>query len=162
MWASRSVSRSWAVVPDKTASSGIAVKHTQMASIEEAETLAICQSPALTNSDISVRFKVLDGARGGGGVAFRMASRDVYYLVKVDVLRNMAMLLLVKNGNEEEIVAVDADVAVNAWHTLAVGAQDDSFTVYLNGKWIFYGIRQDIDACGPDCLVGRTGRHHAV
>jgi hypothetical protein len=151
------VSRSWAVVTDKTASSGIAVKHTHMASTEEAETLAICQSAALKNSDISMRFKVLHGAHGGGGVAFRMATREVYYLVKIDVLRNMATLLLVKNGTEEEIVAVDADVAVNAWHTLAVRAQDDRFTVYLNGIWIFTGYDKTLAHAGRIALWAEPG-----
>jgi hypothetical protein len=132
-----SLLRSWAVVTDKTASSGIAVKHTQMASTEEPQTLAICQSGALKNSDISVRFKVLHGAHGGAGVAFRLATPEVYYLVKIDARRNRAMLLLVNNGAEEEIVAVDADVAVDAWHSLAVRAQDDRFTVYLDGTWTF-------------------------
>jgi hypothetical protein len=149
------VSRSWAVTDDKTALSGTAVKHT--ASTEETETLAICQSAALKNSDISLRFKVLHGAHGGGGVAFRMATREVYYLVKIDVLRNRAMLLLVKDGIEEEIVAVDADVAVNVWHALAVRAQDDRFTVYLNGIWIFTGYDKTLAHAGRIALWAEPG-----
>ncbi len=149
------VSRSWAVTDDKTALSGTAVKHT--ASTEETETLAICQSAALKNSDISLRFKVLYGAHGGGGVAFRMATREVYYLVKIDVLRNRAMLLLVKDGAEEEIVAVDADVAVNVWHVLAVRAQDDRFTVYLNGIWIFTGYDKTLAHAGRIALWAEPG-----
>ena len=46
-----------------------------------------------------------------------------------DVLRNRALLLQVKNGLEWEIVAVDADVAADVWHTRAVRAQDDGFAV---------------------------------
>lgn len=151
------VSRAWAVVADKTASSGIAVKHTQMASTEEAELLAICQSAALKNSDISMRFKVLHGARGGGGVAFRMATPEVYYLVKIDVLQDMATLVLVKNGTEEEIVAVDADVAVDAWQTLTVRAQDERFTVFLNGIWIFTGYDKTLADPGRMALWADPG-----
>jgi hypothetical protein len=152
-----SLLRSWAVVTDKTASSGIAVKHTQMASTEEPQTLAICQSGALKNSDISVRFKVLHGAHGGAGVAFRLATPEVYYLVKIDARRNRAMLLLVNNGAEEEIVAVDADVAVNAWHSLAVRAQDDRFTVYLDGTWTFTGYDKTLAHAGRIALWAEPG-----
>jgi hypothetical protein len=150
-------SRSWAVITDKTALSGTAIEHTRMASNEEAETLAICQSAALKNSDLSLRFKVLHGAHGGGGVAFRMATQESYYLVKIDVLRDMASLLLVKNGTEEEVVTVDADVAVNAWHTLAIRAQDDRFTVYLNGIWIFTGYDKTLAHAGQIALWAESG-----
>jgi hypothetical protein len=137
-------SRSWAVITEKP--SGTAIKHTHMASAEEAETLAICESAAPKNSGFSLRLKVLHGGRGG--VAFRIATPKVYYLVEIDVLRDRASLLLVNNGTEEEIVAVDADVAVNTWHTLAIRAQDDRFTIYLNGIWIFTGYDKTLVSIG--------------
>jgi hypothetical protein len=144
--------RSWAAIADKTASSGNAIEHIHTTSNEKAETLAICEPTALKNSDISLRFKVLQSAHGSGGVAFRMATPDVYYLAKIDVLRDRALLLLVKNGTEEEIVGVDADVAFNAWHTLAVRAQDDRFTVYLDGIWIFTGYDRTLEHAGRIAL----------
>jgi hypothetical protein len=151
------VSRSWAVVADETASSGIAVRHTQMASTEAAEPLAICQSAALKNSDISVRFKALHGARGGGGVAFRMATPEVYYLVRIDLLRNMATLVLVNNRTEEEVIAVDAGVDFDAWQTLTVRAQDERFTVFLNGIWIFTGYDKTLAHPGLIALWAEPG-----
>lgn len=151
------VSRSWAVVADKTASSGVAVKHTQTASTEAAEPFAICQSAAMKNSDISVRFKVLHGARGGGGVAFRMATPEVYYLVRIDVLRSVATLVLVNNGTEEEIVAVDAEGVVDAWQMLTVRAQDERFTVFLNGIWIFTGYDKTLADLGRLALWAEPG-----
>jgi MORN repeat len=150
-------SGSWAVITDKTALSGTAIQHTRMASIEEPETLAICPSATLKNSDLSLRFKVLHGAHGGGGLAFRMAKREVYYLVKIDVLRDRALLLLVKNGTEEEIVAVDADVAFNTWQTLAIRAEDDRFTVYLNEIWIFTGYDKALARAGRIALWAEPG-----
>jgi hypothetical protein len=155
--AGAAASRSWAVIADKAALSGTAIEHTHMASTEEAESLAICQPTAPKNSDLSLRFKVLQGAHEGGGVAFRMATPEVYYLVKIDVLRDRAALVLVNNGTEEEIVAVDADVAVNAWHTLAIRAQDDRFTVYLNGTWIFTGYDKTLAHAGRTALWAEPG-----
>jgi hypothetical protein len=144
--------RSWAAIADKTASSGNAIEHIHTASDEKAETLTICASTARKNSNISLRFKVLQSARGSGGVAFRMATPDAYYLAKIDVFRERALLLLVNNGTEEEIVGVDVDVSFNAWHTLAVRAQDDRFTVYLDGLWIFTGYDKTLAHAGRIAL----------
>lgn len=133
-------SRDWLVVPDTTASSGAAIEHVPTASTEATEALAICRSAALKNGHFSLRFKPLSGASDqGGGLALRMASLEDYYLVKIDALRDRALILIIKNGVAEEIVGVDADVAADAWHTLAVQMQDDRFTVYLDGTWIFTG-----------------------
>jgi hypothetical protein len=146
------VRHSWVTIEDKTASSGNAIEHIHTAPDEKAETLAICASTGLKNANISLRFKVLQSARGSGGVAFRMATPDVYYLAKIDVLRDRASLLLVKNGTEEEIVGVDVDVAFNSWHTLAVRAQDDRFSVYLDGIWIFTGYDKTLEHAGRIAL----------
>jgi MORN repeat len=144
----RVASRSWAVTTGEVALSGTAIEHTHLVSTEEAESLAICQPTVPKNNHLSVRFKVLNGARGGGGIAFRIATPEVYYLVKIDVLRNRAALHLLNNGTDEEIVAVDVDVAVNTWHMLAIRAQDDRFTVYLNGTWIFTGYDKTLADAG--------------
>jgi len=133
-------SRSWAVITDATASSGTALEHTGTASTEKPDALAVCRSAALENGDVSLRFKALAGANEVGGLALRMVTPNDYYLVKIDALRDRALLLLVRNGAAEEIVGVDADVATEAWHTLAVRVQDDEFTVYLDGIWIFTGF----------------------
>lgn len=134
------VSRSWAVISDPTASSGAAIEHARTDSIEAPAALASCRSVALKDGDISLRFKPLPGADATGGLVFRMAGPDDYYLVKIDALRNRASLLLVQNGGAEEIVGVDADVAVATWHALAVQVRDQHFAVYLDGTWIFTGF----------------------
>jgi hypothetical protein len=87
----------------------------------------------------------------------RMATPKDYYLVKVDALRNRALLLQVSNGLEEEIVGVDADVAADVWHTLAVRAQDDRFTVYLDGVWIFTGYDKTFPHAGRIALWAEPG-----
>ena len=127
---------SWTITTDATASSGTALEHTRNASTEKPQ---VCRSAALENGDISLRFKALVGANEVGGLALRMVTPEDYYLVKIDAHRDRALLLLVRNGAAEEIVGVDADVATDAWHTLAVRVRDDQFTVYLDGIWIFTG-----------------------
>lgn len=133
-------SRAWTVISDPTASSGTAIEHTRTDSIEAPPALSICRSVALKDGDISLRFKPLPGADATGGLVFRMAGPDDYYLVKIDALRDRASLLLVQNGAAEEIVGVDADVTVATWHALTVQVRDERFTVHLDGTWIFTGF----------------------
>jgi hypothetical protein len=150
--------RDWGVVADPTASTGTAIEHTRATSTEAAESLAICQSAVLKNGDLSVRFKAKSGAAyQGGGLALRMATPRDYYLVKVDALRDRVLLLQVKNGAAEEIVGVDADVAADVWHTLAVRAQDDGFTVFLDGAWIFTGYDKTFPHAGRIALWAEPG-----
>jgi len=148
----------WGVIPDTTASSGTAIEYSRATSTEAAEALAICQSTGLKNGDLSLRFKVLSGeSHAGGGLALRMATPEDYYLVKIDALRNRALLLQVRKGGAEEIVGVDADVAADVWHTLAVRAQDDCFTVSLDGTWIFTGYDKTFPHAGRIGLWAKTG-----
>jgi hypothetical protein len=150
--------RDWVVISDTTASSGTAIENIRATVSEAPEALAICHLAALKNGDISLRFKSSSGAsHQGGGLALRMATPNDYYLVRVDVRRNRALLLQVKNGLEEEIVGVDADVAADVWHTLAVRAQDDRFTVYLDGAWIFTGYDKTFPHAGRIALWAEPG-----
>ncbi|SHJ24506.1 hypothetical protein SAMN05444159_0074 [Bradyrhizobium lablabi] len=150
--------RDWVVVADTTASSGNAMEYIRATTTEAADALAVCHAAALKNGDLSLRFKSSSGAsHQAGGLALRMATPTDYYLVKIDVRRNRALLLQVRNGLEEEIVSVDADVAADLWHTLAVRAQDDRFTVYLDGVWIFTGYDKTFPHAGAIGLWAEPG-----
>jgi hypothetical protein len=149
--------RDWVVVADATASSRAVIERGR-ATTEGAEPLAICQSAVLKDGDISLRFRASSGApRQTGGLALRVATPRDYYLVKVDALRNTVLLLLVSDGVAEEIVGVDADVAADVWHTLAVRAQDDRFAVYLDGAWIFTGYDKTLAHAGQVALWAEPG-----
>jgi hypothetical protein len=115
----------------------------------------IASTQALSNKQ--VQQDVGQFTRQSGGLALRMATPKDYYLVKVDALRNRALLLQVSNGLEEEIVGVDADVAADVWHTPAVRAQDDRFTVYLDGVWIFTGYDKTFPHAGRIALWAEPG-----
>jgi hypothetical protein len=153
-----SARRDWVVVADATASSGTAIEHARVPRTDAAEGLAVCQSAVLKNGDLSLRFKANAAAsRQAAGLALRMATPKDYYLVTVDALRNRAVFLQVSNGEAEEIVGVDADVDADTWHTLAVRAQDDCFTVYLDGDWIFTGYDKTFLHAGRIALWTEPG-----
>ena len=128
----------WTVVRDATATAGSAIEHSGIISSEDRSPLAIYKPALLKNADISVRFKSIGGrANQGGGVALRVMTPDTYYLVRADARRDRVLFLRASNGETEEIAGVDADIAVNTWHTMAIRAEDDRFTVSLDGVWVF-------------------------
>jgi hypothetical protein len=150
--------RQWNVVPDRTVSSGSAIEHSHAVSADERDPLATYQSALLKDADISLRFKALAGKSDqGGGVALRIATPANYYLIQIDALRDRALFLLVKNGISEEIAGVDADVAVDQWHTLVVRAQDERFTIYLDGVWLFTGYDKTLSHAGRVALWAKSG-----
>jgi hypothetical protein len=145
-------SSSWAIIPDATTSSGTAIEHGRTAAGEASDGLNICRSEALKDGEFSVRFKVISGAHESGGLALRLATPHDYYLVRIDALRGTVSFLLTRNGVAEEIVSVDADVAADTWHTLAVRTEDDSFTVALDESWIFTGFDRRLPLAGQIAL----------
>jgi hypothetical protein len=62
------------------------------------------------------------------------------------------VFLRVANGAAEEIVGVDADIATNAWHRLAVRAVDDEFLVSLDGVWAFTAFDRALSGDGRVAL----------
>jgi hypothetical protein len=157
--ASGATRRDWTVISDPTAASGKAIQHARATAAEAEDSLAICRSAALKNGDFSLRFKAISGAsyHQGGGLALRMATPNDYYLVQVDALRDRVLLLQMSNGIAEEIVGVDADIAADVWHTLAVRAQDDRFAVFLDGAWIFTGYDKTFQHAGRIALWTEPG-----
>jgi hypothetical protein len=142
----------WVVITDTTASSGTAIQNIRATAAEAAEGLAICHAAALQNGDLSLRFKSSSVAtHQGGGLALRMASPKDYYLVKVDVRRNRALLLQVSNGLENEIVGVDADVCLA--HAGGSGARRPLYRLSRRSLDV-HRIRQDFSARGPDRFMG--------
>jgi len=129
---------SWTLVRDASAGTGVAIEHAGMPTSEDQFSLAIYKAASLRNADVSLRLNAAGGkSEQGGGIAIRLSSRQNYYLVQLDALRDRVLLSLVDNGASKEIVDVDADVASGSWHTLAVRAKDNEFIVSLDGIWMF-------------------------
>src|SRR5229473_607664 len=52
----------------------------------------------------------------------------------------------------EEIVGVDADIALHSWHTLTIRAKDDEFVVLLDGIWMFTAFDKTLSQAGRVAL----------
>jgi hypothetical protein len=70
----------------------------------------------------------------------------------LDALRVRVLFSLVNDGVSNELVAVDADIASQTWHTLTVRAVGDEFVVSLDGNWVFTGFDKTLSQAGRIAL----------
>jgi hypothetical protein len=143
----------WTVVGEATATAGLAIEQSGVQTAEDGFPLAIYKTATLKNAEVGLRLRA-DGGRSdqGGGVAVRLSSPQDYYLVQVDALRDRVLFSRVSNGEREEIVGVDADIASHSWHTLTIRAVDDEFTVSLDGTWAFTAFDKTLSRPGRIAL----------
>jgi hypothetical protein len=139
----------WALVEDATAAGGVALAQRGTPATAN-HSLAVYKPVSVKDAAIRLRIKAIGGGENqGGGIALRLTAPDSYYLVEMDARSDRVVFLRVANGDAEEIVAVDADIATDAWHTLTVRAVDDEFVVSLDGVWAFTAF---------DKVLSRAGR----
>jgi hypothetical protein len=70
-------------------------------------------------------------------IALRLASPRDYYLVRIDGRGERLVFSRVSEGRAKDITSVERRVTANAWHSLDVGAEDNRFTVTLDGERLF-------------------------
>jgi hypothetical protein len=146
----------WALVEDGTAAGGVALEQRGTPTAAN-HSLAIYKSASVKDAEISLRIKATGGEEDqGGGVALRLTAPDSYYLVEMDARRDRVVFLRVANGDAEEIAAVDADIATNAWHTLTVRSAADEFVVSLDGVWAFTVFDKALSRAGRVALWTAT------
>jgi hypothetical protein len=146
----------WALVEDATAAAGVALEQRGTPTTAN-HSLAVYKPASVENAEISVRIKATGGEEDqGGGVALRLTAPDTYYLVEMDARRDRVVFLRVANGEAEEIIAVEADIATDAWHTLTVRAVDDEFVVSLDGVWAFTAFDKVLSHAGRVALWTST------
>jgi hypothetical protein len=142
----------WRLIEDGTAVGGLAIERRGTPSIVD-RSLAIYSAASPKDAEISLRIKATGGTEDqGGGIALRLTGPDSYYLVEMDARRDRVVFLRVANGATEEIVGVDADIATNEWHRLAVRAVDDEFVVSLDGTWAFTAFDKALSSAGRIAL----------
>jgi hypothetical protein len=70
-------------------------------------------------------------------VALRLVTPRDYYVVRVDGHGERVTFSRISEGRSHEIASVERRIAPNAWHSLHVRAQDNRFTVTIDGEWLF-------------------------
>ncbi len=133
--------------------------------------LAIYKPFSGKDLEVSVRFKPVAGTVDqAGGIAVRLSTPDDYYVVRANALEDNVRFYRVVKGKREQLASANAKVAANQWHTLALKAEGDHFTVSFDGKALlsaqdrtFSEVRQGraVDQ-GRQCHLFRHDLDHAT
>lgn len=124
----------WRVVADDTAPSGDKVLAQQAKSSSNTFNVALFDSMALRDVDISVQLQAIAGRIDqGGGVIWRAQDARNYYIARYNPLEDNYRVYYVKDGRRVQLKSADVSVDPEAWHTLRVEMQGDHIQCFLEG-----------------------------
>jgi len=125
----------WTIVADATAANGRAIAQLSHDRTDYRFPLAVYKPFTGKNLEVSVRFKAVAGmVDEAGGIAVRLLTRDDYYVAGANALEDIVGFYRVVKGQHEQLASANVKVSANAWHTLALRAEGDRFTVSFDGK----------------------------
>jgi hypothetical protein len=125
----------WTVVADPTAAKGRAIAQISKDRTDYRFPIAIYKPYSGKNLEISVRFKPVAGTVDeAGGVALRLLTPDDYYVARANALEDNVRFYRVVKGKREQLAGANTKVSANQWHTLALKAEGDRFTVSFDGN----------------------------
>jgi hypothetical protein len=128
----------WAVVQDEGAAGGHAFEQRTVDPTDYRFPLAIYRPTLARDVEASVRFKPVSGkVDRAGGLAIRVLDANNYYVVRANALENNVNFYRVVSGRRQQIKGADAKVASGQWHSLALRAENDRFTVSYDGRELF-------------------------
>ena len=127
----------WMVVPDATTAAKVSIEHLSDDKTEDRFSIAVYKPLSVKNLAVRARVKVIDGTMQSAGLAVRIQDRNNYYVVSTSTLERRIDLFRVVNGKSHRIAGIDADVAINRWHMIALVADEDRFTVAVDNKQLF-------------------------
>ena len=138
----------WTVVADASAEGGRAIAQVSRDKTGYRFPLAIYKPFSGRDVEVSVRFKPVAGTVDqAGGIAVRLQTPDDYYVVRANALEDNVRFYRVVKGKREQLAGVDVKVAPTVWHTLAVKAEGDHFSISYDGKTLF--TAEDNSFAGP-------------
>ena len=125
----------WGLIADPTATDGRAIAQVSKDRTDYRFPLAVYKPYSGKDLELSVRFKPVAGTVDqAGGIAVRLSTPDDYYVARANALEDNVRFYRVVKGRREQLASANAKVAPNEWHTLALRAEGDRFTVSFDGK----------------------------
>src|SRR5947207_12264260 len=125
----------WVLVGDPTAAGGRAIAQVGTERTDYRFPLAVYKPYSGKDVEVSVRFKPVTGTVDeAGGIAVRLSTPDDYYVARANALEDNVRFYRVVKGKREQLASANAKVEPNQWHTLALTAEGDRFTVSFDGK----------------------------
>lgn len=147
----------WEVVSDQTAEGGRALAQLSTNPAAYRFLVAIYNPLVLTDGEIKARCKPVSGKTDQAcGVIVRAIDARNYYIARSNVLERNVRFYRVRNGQREQLAtAENIDIAPGQWHTLALHAQDDRYSVVFNGTRLY--VATDTTKGLPRPVSGRVG-----
>jgi Galactocerebrosidase, C-terminal lectin domain len=143
----------WVVVSDPGASGGRAIEQSSTDRTDYRFPLAIVRAVSARNVEVLLRFKAIAGSVDrAGGIALRVTDPNNYYVVRANALEDNVRFYRVVKGARQQIAGADLKVSANEWHTLALKADGDRFTVTYNGRPLYTATDRTFDAAGAVAL----------
>jgi hypothetical protein len=143
----------WTIIADPTAANGRAVAQLSHDPTDYRFPLAIYKSFSGKDLEASLCFKPVAGpVDEAGGIAVRLLTPDDYYVAGANAREDIVGLYRVVKGQHERLASANAKVASNQWHTLALDAEGNRFTVSFDGKVLFSAKDEALPAAGKVAL----------
>src|SRR5262249_44505823 len=90
------------------------------------------------------------------GIALRLLTPRDYYLVALDAAANTVAFNRIVDGKASQIIRADSDIATDEWHALQIRAEDERFTVSLDGKGLFTAYDTTLSRAGRIALWSKS------
>jgi hypothetical protein len=101
------------------------------------------------NFKLSTRFKIISGvAEQMAGLVFRFQNGSNFYVVRASALGHNVHFYKVVDGVRGEAFGPQIDITTNVWHTLAVQAQGNQFTVWLDDRLVMPPLQDNTFSSG--------------
>jgi hypothetical protein len=143
----------WAVVDDPSAEGGRALAQLDANPTDYRFPLAIYMPTVPSDVEVTTRFKAISGkVDQAGGIVVRLIDRNNYYIARANALENNVHFFRVVGGRRQELAGADTKVESGVWHTLALRAEGNRFTVSFNGKPLFSHTDRTFTSPGKTAL----------
>jgi hypothetical protein len=143
----------WTVVEDASAEGGRALAQLDPDPTDYRFPLAIYMPTVPSDVEVSTRFKAISGKEDqAGGVVVRLIDRNNYYIARANALENNVHFFRVVGGRRQELAGANIKVESGVWHTLALRAEGNRFTVSFNGKRLFTHTDRTFNSPGKIAL----------
>jgi hypothetical protein len=128
----------WTLVTDARAEGGRAIVQVSKDKTNYRFPLAIYEPFSGKDLEVFVRFKPVAGTVDqAGGIAVRLLTPDDYYVVRANALEDNVRFYRVVKGQREQLAGADVKVVPDVWHTLALKAEGDRFSISYDGQALF-------------------------
>ncbi len=125
----------WKAVEDMTAPKGAKVLAQVGESPNALFNLCVANDTSFVDVELSVAFKAVKGEDDqGGGVMWRYADADNYYIARFNPRENNYRVYKVMAGKRMQLGNKDIKLSTGEWHTLTVWMKGDQIECLLDGK----------------------------